>query len=347
MTCLESRTPTRAIRIAAAASVAAVLAGGFGAAASAETKELKMAFFSSPKHHVWEKLMVPWSEAVMGEEKSLKFLGFPGSQIGGSPPGAFKRVVNGIADIEFAMQGYTATVFPKTMVVEIPKQWGSPSEATAALWKILPTYLKDEYERVEVLAMWVTDQPVLMTNKVVKTPADLVGIKLRTPSRDQAEIIKGLGAIPVAMPMPQTYTAIEKGVVDGALVGISVVQSFKLAEVVKNYVVDLPMGYSPQMVVMNKAAYKALSPAQKKAIDAHRGLKWSLVAARLYEEARDDGIKIVNERKDAQIVKLTASEKKEWDDRMQKIADEWVGRFEKAGFKDYRKMLTAYMAKAS
>ena len=347
MTRLESKTPPRAVRIAAAASLAALVAAGFGAAASAQTKELKMAFFSSPKHHVWDKLMVPWSEAIMGEEKSLKFLGFPGSQIGGSPPGAFKRVVNGIADVEFAMQGYTATVFPKSMVVEIPKQWGSPTEATTALWKILPTFLKDEYDRVEVLAMWVTDQPVLMTNKLVRKPDDLVGVKLRTPSRDQAEIIKGLGAIPVAMPMPQTYTAIEKGVVDGALVGISVVQSFKLAEVVKNYVVDLPMGYSPQMVVMNKEAYASLSPAQKKAIDAHRGLKWSLTAAKLYEEARDDGIKIVNERKDAQIVKLSAGEKALWDERMQKIADEWVGRFEKAGFKDYKKMLAAYMAKAS
>ncbi len=59
----------------------------------------------------------------------------------------------------------------------------------------------------------------------VRHPDDLKGLKLRTPSRDQAAIIKGLGAVPVAMPMPRTYGAIEKGVVDGALVGISVVNS--------------------------------------------------------------------------------------------------------------------------
>ncbi len=347
MTSRNSTKFPRAVRFAAAAGVAAAVAAGFGSGAVAQTKEIKMAFFASPKHHVWDKMMLPWSEAIMGQEKSLKFLGFPGSQIGGAPPGAFKRVVNGIADVEFGMQGYTSTVFPKTMVVEIPKQWGSPTEATRAMWKILPSFLKDEYERVKVLALWVNDQPVLMTNKVVKKPEDLAGVKLRTPSADQAEIIKGLGGIPVAMPMPQTYTAIEKGVVDGALVGISVVQSFKLAEVVKNYVIDLPMGYSPQMVVMNLNAYNSLTPAQKKAIDANSGLEWSIRAAKLYEEARDQGIKIVNERKDAQIVKLTADEKKVWDERLQKIADEWVERHEKAGIKDYRKMLNAYMGKAS
>ncbi len=313
-----------------------------GAIAPVAAKDLKMAFFASPRHHVWSELMLPWSKAISGQEASLKFLGLPGSQIGGSPPGAFKRVVNGIADIEFAMQGYTSTVFPKTMIVEIPKQWGSPTEATRALWKILPTYLADEYKRVEVLAMWVNDTPVLMTNKVVRVPSDLKGVKLRTPSRDQAAIIKGLGAIPVALPMPATYQAIEKGVVDGSLVGISVVQSFKLAEVVKNFMIDLPMGYSPQMIVMNKKVYAGLSAAQKKAIDANRGLNWSIRAAKLYENARLAGIKIVKERKDTRITELTAAEKKLWDDRITQIAEDWVVRFEKAGYKDYRKMLAAY-----
>jgi TRAP-type transport system periplasmic protein len=330
-------------KIFVAAGLAVYVAAG--AIAPVAAKDLKMAFFASPKHPMWSKMMMPWSKAVSGQEASLKFLGFPGSQIGGSPPGAFKRVVNGIADVEFAMQGYTSTVFPKTMIVEIPKQWGSPSEATKALWKILPTYLANEYKRVEVLAMWVTDTPVLMTNKVVRVPSDLKGVKLRTPSRDQAEIIKGLGAIPVALPMPATYQAIEKGVVDGSLVGISVVRSFKLAEVVKNYLIDLPMGYSPQMIVMNKKVYAGLSAAQKKAIDANRGLVWSLRAAKLYENARKGGLKLVKARKDTNITKLTAAEKKLWDDRIGKIAGDWVTRFEKAGFKDYRKMLADYMSK--
>jgi len=329
--------------LAALGMAAALIAGTVGAA-TAQARDIKMAFFTSPKHHVWAKLMAPWGKGIEAANVGLNVVGFPGGQIGGKPPGAFKRVVNGIADIEFGLQGYTSTVFPRTMVVEIPLQWGSPSEATAALWKIFDKHLASEYARVEVLGLWTTDVPVLMTNKVVRTPDDLKGLKLRTPSRDQAAIIKGLGAIPVGMPMPQTYSAIEKGVVDGALVGISVVNSFKLAEVVKNYVIGLPMGFSPQMMVMNKKTHAGLSADQKKAVDAQRGLPLSLKGAKLYEAARAAGIKTVRDRKDTNITELSAAEKAAWTARFKTIVDDWVKRYEKSQ-PTYQQMLADYLAK--
>ncbi len=335
-------------RMAAALLVAA--AGGIGMSAvtdaSAQSRDIKLAFFASPKHPVWSKLMAPWGKAVEGANVGLKVVGFPGSQIGGSPPGAFKRVVNGIADAEFAMQGYTSTVFPRTLLVEIPLQWGSPTEATRALWRIFDKHLASEYKRVKVLAMWVTDTPTVMTNKVVRVPDDLKGLKLRTPSKNQAAIIKGFGAIPVGMPMPHTYGAIEKGVVDGAVVGISVVNSFKLAEVVKNYIVDLPMGYSPQMIAMNRKVYDSLSPAQRAAIDKNSGLPLSLKGAKLYEMARKGGLKTVTKRPDTKITTLTAAEKALWKARLETVVTKWVADFEKQGL-PYRQMLADYLAKGS
>ncbi len=338
----------RAARLTAA-SLAIAVAGGIGVTAfdaSAQTRELKAAFFASPKHPIWSKLMVPWGKAIEDANVGIKFVGFPGSQIGGSPPGAFKRVVNGIADLEFIMQGYTSTVFPRTLLVEIPLQWGSPTEATRALWRIFDKHLAREYKRVKVLAIWVTDTPVVMTNKLVRVPDDLKGLKLRTPSRNQAAIIKGFGAIPVAMPMPQTYGAIEKGVVDGAVVGISVVNSFKLAEVVKNYIVDLPLGYSPQMIAMNRKVYDSLSAKQRAVIDRNSGLELSLKGARLYESARKGGLKTINKRADTKITTLTAAEKAAWKSRLKIVVDKWVRDFEKKGL-PYREMLKDYLSKGS
>ncbi len=333
-----------ALRAVTATGAAGAILAGAAWASTAQARDLKMAFFTSPKHHIWAKLMTPWGDGITAANIGLKVVGFPGGQIGGKPPGAFKRVVNGIADIEFGLQGYTSTVFPKTMVVEIPLQWGSPTEATTAMWKIFDKHLSSEYARVEVLGLWTTDVPVLMTNKVVRTPDDLKGMKLRTPSRDQAAIIKGLGAIPVGMPMPQTYSAIEKGVVDGALVGISVVNSFKLAEVVKNYVIGLPMGFSPQMMVMNKKTYAGLSAEQKKAIDAERGLALSLRGAKLYEAARAAGIKTVRGREDTSITELSAADKAAWTARFKTIVGDWVKRYEKSD-PNYQQMLADYLAK--
>ena len=344
-----NQTKRHTARMTAAALLIAAAGGiGFGAVndAQAQSRDIKMAFFASPKHPIWAKLMTPWGNMVQGANVGLKVVGFPGSQIGGSPPGAFKRVVNGIADAEFVMQGYTSTVFPLTLVVEIPLQWGSPTEATRALWKIFEKHLASEYTRVKVLGMWVTDTPTVMTNKVVRVPDDLKGLKLRTPSKNQAAIIKGFGAIPVAMPMPQTYGAIEKGVVDGAVVGISVVNSFKLAEVVKNYIVDLPMGYSPQMLAMNRKVYDALSAKQRAVIDKNSGLALSLKGAMLYEAARKGGLKTVTKRKDTKITALTAAEKAAWKASLEKIVVNWVDGLEKQGL-PYREMLADYLAKGS
>jgi TRAP-type transport system periplasmic protein len=306
--------------------------------------DLKMAFFASPKHPVWSVLMNPWGKRLTAGNVGLKIAGFPGGQIGGKPPGAFKRVVNGIADIEFHIPGYTSTLFPRSLVMEIPLQYGNSVEATKAIWNIYNKHIAPDYKRVKLIGLWGTDVPVIMTNKVVRTPADLKGLKLRTPSRNQAAIIKAFGAIPVAMPMPQTYGALEKGVVDGAIVGISVVKSFKLAEVVKNYIVDLPMGFSPQIVAMNTKAFNKLSPQQKAFIDKNSGLEFSLIGARSYDNSRKQGIATITKRPDTSITKLTAAEKKLWVDKLQSVVKTWVKGFDKQGL-PYTQMVSDYLKK--
>lgn len=329
-------------RLAMLGSGAAALGALSATNAWAAEKEIRMAHFMSPRHPIASRLMYPWADKINSANLGMIVRKFPGGQIGGSPPGAFKRIVNGISDVEFAMQGYTSTVFPRTLVVEIPVQWNTPSEATTALWRIFDKHLAREYNRVEVIAMWATDTPVVMTNKLVRHPDDLKGLKIRTPSANQAAIIKGLGAIPVAMPMPHTYGALEKGVVDGAIVGISVVNSFRLAEVVKNYIVDLPFGFSPQILAMNKRTYNSLTPRQRAFIDKNRGLELSLQGARIYESARKRGIATIVKRPDTQIIKLTASERAAWEQRLKKISAKWIEDFQRKGL-PYRQIHADYI----
>lgn len=338
-----SKTFTRRTAIALAGGIA-LGAGMAGTAAQAADAELKMAFFASPKHPVWSVVMAPWGKEISASNVGLKIAGFPGGQIGGKPPGAFKRVVNGISDLEFHIPGYTSTLFPRSLVMEIPLQYGSSVEATKAMWRIYEKHIAPDYKRVKLIGLWGTDVPVVMTNKVVRTPADLKGLKLRTPSRNQAAIIKAFGAIPVAMPMPATYGALEKGVVDGAIVGISVAKSFKLAEVVKNYIVDLPMGFSPQIVAMNRASYDKLSPQQKAAIDKKSGLEFSLVGARSYDKARADGIAAIDKRPDTSITKLTAAEKKLWVEKLREAKAAWIKDFDGQGL-PYSQMVADYIKK--
>ena len=56
----------------------------------------------------------------------------------------------------------------------------------------------------------------LMTNKVIETPADLKGMKIRTPgSKLFIDSINAMGATATSLTFGETISAVQQGVVDG------------------------------------------------------------------------------------------------------------------------------------
>lgn len=62
--------------------------------------------------------------------------------------------------------------------------------------------------------------------------ADLAGKKIRTISPEQAEFVSAMGGTPVAIPGPEVYTSLQRGLVDGTVIGSSAIESFNLLEVI-------------------------------------------------------------------------------------------------------------------
>lgn len=82
---------------------------------------------------------------------------------------------------------------------------------------------------------WVQTQRHFFTNKEIDTPADLAGLRIRTPgSPIWQESIRALGAEPVAMNFGDMYTGIQQGAVDGAELVYANIPGGKLYEVL-NY----------------------------------------------------------------------------------------------------------------
>ncbi|MGI9424419.1 MAG: TRAP transporter substrate-binding protein [Hyphomicrobiaceae bacterium] len=323
----------------------AVTLGSLGIAGGAlgQSKIFKVAYWMGPRHPLATKVLVPFAKQLNDSGLGFNAKVFGAGQVGGGgPPQAYQRMVNGISDVELHLPGYTSTQFPRTLVMEIPLQYESGIAATNAINRIFSKHLAQEYKGVKILGLFAIDVPVVMTNKVVRTPEDLKGLKLRTPSRNQADVIKGLGATPVGMPMPKTYNAIEKGVVDGAIVGISVVKSFKLAEVVKNYIIDLPFGYSPIIFGVNQKSYDALDTKQKAKFD-ELTKDWSMRGAESYVEEREVGIKIIKDRKDTNVTTLNDAERAKWIAKLETVKEGWIQKFEKQGL-PYRQILKDYLA---
>ncbi len=75
----------------------------------------------------------------------------------------------------------------------------------------------------------------VLSKKVVATPADLRGLKLRVlPSPTFVQTFRLLGAAPVPMSFGEIYTSLQTGVVDGLEHDPPTILQFKFFEVAKN-----------------------------------------------------------------------------------------------------------------
>ena len=81
---------------------------------------------------------------------------------------------------------------------------------------------------------WYDGGRHFFTNKVVNTPADLKGLRIRTPGAPAwAESVAALGGTPVAMPWGETYSAVQSKAVDGCEVQLTSALGSRIYEVLE------------------------------------------------------------------------------------------------------------------
>ena len=312
---------------------ALALAFALSGHAQAQTEELKLAHFMSPRHVMHTELMEPWAnELAKATGKRLTVKIYPASQLGGKPPTQYKLAADGIADVAFGLPGYTSSAFPRTTLVELPDFGRDGVQATERLWTVFPKYLSEEYKDVKVLALWVNDEPIIISkSKPVRRLEDLRGLKVRTPSAVQSKLVAALGGVPIDMPVTEMYNALDRGVVDVLWVPPSVIIDFKLNEVGRYYTTGLPPARSPFFLVMNKAKYDALAPDLKAAVDATSGKALSLKATKAYDDRGDEAIALVKKTPGTEIIALSPAEADRWRAAMRPAVESMIAAAEKSG----------------
>jgi TRAP-type C4-dicarboxylate transport system substrate-binding protein len=223
---------------------------------------------------------------------AVKIRIFPSGELGQGREEQYNRAARHIADITDGAMGDTSSLFPKTLLIELPGIATGPTDATRKLWAAMDRHLADEFKGTKVLAAFTTSPSVFMTTGApIRSPEDLKGLKMRTPSRLGSEILKAYGAHPVQMPAPKVYTAMSTGVIDGALMSVDTLVIFKLLEPVKYVSIGAPAMVTALYIVMNEAAWSELSPSQRTALDQSTGAPLSLKAAGVFEDFGEMALK--------------------------------------------------------
>ncbi len=288
--------------------VAATLAAAIALPGVAAARELKLAYFMSPKHPMNAAVFTPFAESLTelsGGELTVKQ--FPAGELGKGPQQQYKRAVDGVADIVFGIPGYTETIFPRTMMVAIPGVVPGAREGTDMLWNAL-NFLDTEYQRVKLLAMWTNAPAVLITkDKPVRTLEDVKGMKIRAPSAADAPVIASWGAVPVQMTVNETYNALNTGIVDAVMIGSSGIGSFKLNEPGKYITTGLPASSAAFYLVMNKDVWESLTPQEQAWVDQASGYELSVKGGEGYAAAGERGLKLAADT-GLEIIELSPEE---------------------------------------
>jgi TRAP-type C4-dicarboxylate transport system substrate-binding protein len=318
---------TKLARTAVAALALSVAAGG----AWAQDYTFKLHHFLGAKAPAQTDMLEPWAKAV--EENSggkVKIEIFPSMSLGGKPPELLNQVRDGVVDIIWTVNGYTAGLFPRSEVFELP--FVHTNSATATNLAMRDMYnsgaISDEYSSVKVMFLHVhAGQAIHMAEKEVHTPDDLKGLKMRIPTRTGAWIIEALGAAPVAMPVPALPQALSKKVVDGAFIPWEIIPPLKLQDVTKYQIEGanrVRFGTTTFQVSMNKNTWAKLPPDVQKAFDANNGEARVRAVGKVWTDSEDFGISVATKAGNKHIV-LTDGQLNQFKSKLEPVVQRWIG----------------------
>jgi TRAP-type C4-dicarboxylate transport system substrate-binding protein len=251
----------------------------------AETIDLKFSSPWPPAHPQHTKVIEPWAKKINELTGGrVKISLFPGQALGKAAD-QYDMAAKGICDIALTIPAYTPARFQLLSVFWLPFMVTTAEQTSVALWKTYDKYMQDEFKDVKVLWLYVHAPGQIFTRKkAVKSLEDFKGMKIRATNPYIEESLKILGATPVFIPVPEVYSALERGVVDGTAMPFEGMWVFKQYEVVDYgtlcnlYTMTFP-------IVMNRAKWESLPGDIRKILADNIGLEMSKKAGIVYDHA--------------------------------------------------------------
>jgi tripartite ATP-independent transporter DctP family solute receptor len=179
-----------------------------------------------------------WAEAVSARtDGNLKIEVFPSAQLGVEED-ILEQIRQGSNVGQNTDSARLGQYVPGIAVMNAPYFVESLEEVQKL--NTLPTVLawKAELEKTQgfkILSfMWVQGFRQMITNKPIRKPADLVGLRIRTPPAPiWQESIRAIGATPVAMAYGEMYSGLQTRAIDGVELSFTATASGKFQEVTK------------------------------------------------------------------------------------------------------------------
>ena len=274
------------------------------AAPAVADTELVLSSWLPPRHPIVVNAIRPWAEeieAVTEGRVRVRVLARPL----GAPPAHYDMAVDGVADITYGLHSFTTDErFSRSRIGQFSFIGDDAVGGSRAFWNVYAGMLdaQAEHEGVKLLGLFVHGPGVLHNNvRKIEQPADLQGLKIRTPGGYIADLMGDLGATTLFMSSGEVYEKLSRGVIDGVTFTYEALTAFNLTDHLK-YAMRVPGGIynTTWFVVANEARWQEISAADRAAIEAISGLAfaervggaWNDADAAAIEEIIAAGIEI-------------------------------------------------------
>lgn len=284
--------------------------------AAGEQVELKLAITEGTKAARTIYGHQKWADAVeKASNGSIKVSLFPSGSLV-SPKQMYDATVNGLADISQISIGHYPGRFPFTEALSFPGSGiANPKMAAKVINAMYNKYpqMQKEYKALKPLFFFgFAPISIATVEKPVRSWADLKGMRLRINHKGTAAYLKTGGVSPAFIAPPDIFLNLQKGIIDGSVMGWPGHQMFGTSKLAK-YFTEVPSVPGPFFAyIMNQKKFDSLSEEQKAAILSVSGENGAMMFAASGEKEIEVSTKEIIDDKEKEIIQLSAEDEKIW-----------------------------------
>jgi TRAP-type transport system periplasmic protein len=249
-------------------------------AAPAVAQEIKISHQFKANTDGRDKATRVFVEAVNKKDPSLKFRIYPGSSLNIKPVAQLDALQAGTLEMAVFPMSYAAGKIPEFSITIMP---GTITSIDHAM-RLKNTPFRDKLQQlahkhnIHIVTWWWTPGAFASKVRMITGPESVKGEKMRAADPTFETMLKAAGASVINIPSTEIYPSLQSGVLTSTLTSAETFVSMRIYEQTKFATVggDYTLWWLMQPLVMSKAAWDKLTPAQKKIFEeaADESDKW-------------------------------------------------------------------------
>ena len=235
---------------------------------AASAQEMKISHQFKAMTDARDKATRIFVEEVNKKDKNLKFRIYPGSSLNIKPAAQFDALQSGTLEMSVFPMSYATGKVPEVSVTIMPGTITNMDQAMRLKGSAFHKKLQEVMEKngTHIVTWWWTPGGFASKDMPIGGPGTVKGEKMRAADPTFETMLKAAGASVINIPSTEIYPSLQSGVLTSTLTSAETFVSMRIYEQTKFATVggDYTLWWLLQPLVMSKAAWDKLTPAQKK-----------------------------------------------------------------------------------